>query len=85
MKTVTVLQNYTLTARIEIEVPDTYTALDTIHAVRDFPINATIESMLDEDSDLNEIKVSELILDSFTTGEMVGDFSVIDEEGNILR
>ena len=85
MKTVTVLQNYILTARIEIEVPDDYTELDTINAVRDFPINATIVSMLDEDSDLNEIKVSELILDSFTNGEMVGDFSVIDEEGNILR
>lgn len=85
MKTVTVLQNYILTARIEIEVPDDYTELDTINAVRDFPINATIESMLDEDSDLNEIKVSELILESFTNGEMVGDFSVIDEEGNILR
>lgn len=85
MKTVTVLQNYILTARIGIEVPDDYTELDTINAVRDFPINATIESMLDEDSDLNEIKVSELILESFTNGEMVGDFSVIDEEGNILR
>jgi len=85
MKTVTVLQNYTLTARIEIEVPDDYTESDTINAVRDFPINATIVSMLDEDSDLNEIKVSELILESFTNGEMVGDFSVIDEEGNILK
>lgn len=85
MKTVTVLQNYILTARIEVEVPDDYTELDTINAVRDFPLNATIVSMLDEDSDLNEIKVSELILESFTNGEMVGDFSVIDEEGNILR
>ena len=62
MKQVTILQNYYLTAEIGVEVPDNYTEEEILNAVRDFPINATIESMLDGDSDLNEIKVTNLIL-----------------------
>jgi hypothetical protein len=85
MKRVTILQNYYLTAEIGVEVPDNYTKEEILNAVRDFPINATIESMLDEDSDLNEIKVTNLILEQLITGEEAGDFVVLDENGrNIL-
>lgn len=84
MKQITVYQNYYLTAKIGVDVPDDYTEEDIVRAVRDFPINATIESMLDEDSDLNEIKVTELVLDQLITGEDTADFTVLKNGRNIL-
>lgn len=84
MKQITVYQNYYLTAKIGVDVPDDYTEEDIVRAVRDFPINATIESMLDEDSDLNEIKVTELVLDQLITGEDTADFTVLNNGRNIL-
>lgn len=85
MRTVTVNQQYILTVNIDIEVDDDWTDGDIVEFFRDYPINVTVEQMLDLDSPLNEGVRSAGVSDvELLTAESDAPYAVI-ENGRLLN
>lgn len=85
MRTLTVNQQYILTVNIDIEVEDDWTDKDIVEFFRDYPVNVTVEQMLDIDSPLNEGVIYAEVSDvELTTAESDAPYAVI-ENGRILN
>lgn len=81
MKRVHLTQTYELTMTVGVDTPDDYTNEDIVNALTDFPVNATVESMWDEVSDL---VVRSLCVDSLISLNGSGTTVITDDDGNII-
>jgi hypothetical protein len=81
MKRVHLTQTYELTMTVGVDTPDDYTDEDIVNALSDFPVNATVESMWDEVSDL---VVRSLCVDSLVSLNGSGTTVITDDDGNII-
>ena len=81
MKRVHLTQTYELTMTVDVDTPDDYTDEDIVNALADFPVNATVESMWDEVSDL---VVGSLFVDSHISLNGSGTTVITDDDGNII-
>lgn len=81
MKRVHLTQTYELTMTVGVDTPDDYTDEDIVNALTDFPVNATVESMWDEVSDL---VVRSLCVDSLISLNGSGTTVITDDDGNII-
>jgi hypothetical protein len=81
MKRVHLTQTYELTMTVDVDTPDDYTDEDIVNALADFPVNATVESMWDEVSDL---VVGSLCVDSLISLNGSGTTVITDDDGNII-
>ena len=81
MKRVHLTQTYELTMTVDVDTPDDYTDEDIVNALADFPVNATVESMWDEVSDL---VVRSLCVDSLISLNGSGTTVITDDDGNII-
>jgi len=81
MKRVHLTQTYELTMTVGVDTPDDYSDEDIVNALTDFPVNATVESMWDEVSDL---VVRSLCVDSLISLNGSGTTVITDDDGNII-
>ena len=79
MKKIYVTHTYELTATIEVEVPDNYTSEELHKSLIEFPLNATIESMWDNEFEGTDFEVGNVSLDSLMC--LDGTMLITDEEG----
>lgn len=84
MRTIHMTQVYEMTVTVELHVPDYLTSEDDLTShLCDFPINATVESMWDNEFDGTEIVVGDtLSLDSLVA--LAGATYFTDENGETL-
>ena len=83
MKRVYLTQAYELIITVDVDVPDDFTKDDLENCLADFPINATVDSLWDEEGD-DIITVESLCVDSLVAlnGAMI--IAITDDNGEII-
>lgn len=84
MKRVHLTQTYELTITVDVDVPDDFTKDDLENSLADFPINATVESLWDDDDTDDNITVGSLCVDSLVALNGLGTTIFTDENGEII-
>lgn len=84
VKRIHLTQTYELTITVDVDVPDDYTMNDMENSLADFPINATVESLWDDDSNDDELIVGSLCVDSLVALNGLGTTILTDENGEII-
>jgi hypothetical protein len=84
VKRVHLTQAYELIVTIEVDVPDDHDHDDLYGSLVDFPINATVESMWDNDFEGTDIAVGGVTIDSLVCLNGSGATIFTDENGDII-
>jgi hypothetical protein len=82
MKRVHLTQTYELTITVEVDVPDTFTAEDTINTLTDFPINATVNPAWHGITTGDEVIIGNLCVDYLDSLSGGGATVITDADGN---
>ena len=86
MKRIHLTQTYELTITVDVDVPDDFTIDDMENSLADFPINATVESLWDDDLLVTDdnITIGSLCVDSLVALNGLGTTIFTDENGDIM-
>ena len=90
MKRVYLTQAYELIITVDVDVPDDFTKDDLENSLTDFPINATVESLWDDESlwgddDTDDkLIVGSLCVDSLIAINGAMTIAITDDNGEII-
>ncbi len=83
MKRIYLTQTYELTITVDVDVPDDFTKDELENCLTDFPINATVESLWEEEGD-DIITVGSLCVDSLVSINGAMTIAITDDNGEII-